>query len=466
MENSSATGDPNSTSRPAASDGHPPAVPSSPWAPPDATTPHGWSPGPDSWAPMPEGWDVPSHPAVGPAAFARPAADVFGSPAPSPLPAPPLTDLHPRSSRRHGAVVLAVVGALGGVVGGGVVAAVGAWRTSKTDVLSFGPNTSKLPRPTDVQGVLAKVEPGVVSIHTEEDRAGTGGQGSGAGTGMVLTSDGQILTNAHVVIGADHITVTLATGGPARIAIITAIDSEDDIALIKLQDGSGLPIVEFGPSTDLRVGDGVVAIGNALDLPGGPTVTEGIVSALGRPLQGDNGENLQNLIQTDAAINPGNSGGPLVNSAGQVVGMNTAVIQQADAGRTAQGLGFAIATDTMRPIIAQLRTGRASGALLGVSTQNLTAQVATRLGVKAAAGAVVQIVNPGSGAARAGLVPNDVVIRFNGQVIGSAGDLVAAVRATRPGDRVAVQWVRGSQPMTAEVTIGSRPPTAPVTTSP
>jgi S1-C subfamily serine protease len=355
--------------------------------------------------------------------------------------------------------VIAVVAALiGGLAGGGLVAAT---RSSKTTTVihqtEVGSNTSTFTKPADIQGVLAKVEPGVVTIHTEAFQAGSVGlQEVGAGTGMVLTSGGEVLTNAHVVTGAQHITVALPDDRQTHSAEPVAIDASDDIALVQIQGVSGLPTVSLGKSGDLRVGDAVLAVGDALDLPGGPTVTSGIVSALGRPLQGDNGEQLDNLIQTDAAINPGNSGGPLVNSSGLVVGMNTAVIQQAGAGSTAQNLGFAIAVDTIKPIIDELRTGHASKAFLGVSPEDNSSDIAQRYGISVNTGAILVQVSSGSAAAAVGLQPNDVIVTFNGKDITNAGDLVADVRAAKPGDKVDVEWVRGSQHMHATVTLGSK----------
>jgi S1-C subfamily serine protease len=304
--------------------------------------------------------------------------------------------------------------------------------------------------------VLARVEPAVVAIHTQSSSA-LGGTVEGAGTGMVLTPDGQVLTNAHVVSGADQIMVTLANQRVQQPADAVAVDTDDDIALIKIRGKvTGLPTVQLGSSGALRVGDEVLAIGNALDLPGGPTVTEGIVSALGRPLQGDSGQSLDNLIQTDAAINPGNSGGPLVNSSGQVVGMNTAVIQQAGVDATAQNLGFAIAVDTIKPILTQLRTGHASRAFLGVSTEDLTPAIAQRFGIAVTSGALVVDVSAGSAAADAGLQRGDVIVAFNGKPVTSAGDLVAGVRAATPGARVPIEWIRGTAHHSAQVTLGSR----------
>jgi S1-C subfamily serine protease len=385
-----------------------------------------------------------------------PPAPAWIAPAGSPSQPPPIGGGPP--PRRGGFAIAAVAALIGGLVGGGIVAAT---RTSKTTTVihqtTVGSNTSTFNKPTDIQGVLAKVEPAVVTIHTEAFQAGTTGlQEVGAGTGMVLTADGEVLTNAHVVSGAQHITVALPDDRQTHDADPIAIDSSDDIALIRIRGVSGLPTVALGNSAGLRVGDDVIAVGDALDLPGGPTVTSGIVSALGRPLQGDNGEQLDNLIQTDAAINPGNSGGPLVNSSGQVVGMNTAVIQQADAGRTAQNLGFAIAVDTIKPIVDELRTGHASKAFLGISSEDNTPDIAKRYGIAVTSGAILVQVQPGSAAAGVGMQAKDVVVKFAGKDIANAGDLVAAVRAAKPGDKVDIEWVRGSQHMHATITLGSK----------
>ena len=313
----------------------------------------------------------------------------------------------------------------------------------------------------NVGGVLARVEPGVVSIHTFRGTGATA-QPIGAGTGMILTPDGEILTNAHVTLAneatceiAPSVRVSLANSAEAKPATVVAVDCADDLALLRLTGASNLPTVQLGSSGALHVGDPLVAVGNALDLPGGPTVTTGIVSALGRPLEGGS-NSLFNLIQTDAAINPGNSGGPLVNSAGQVIGINTAVIQQADQGRAAQGLGFAIAIDTAKPILDQLRTGHASKAFLGVASADVTPAIAQRLGLGVTRGAIVQQVEPGSAAEQGGIQTGDVITRFAGKDVMSAGDLVAVVRGVKPGDKVMIEWNRKGKASSASVTLGSK----------
>jgi putative serine protease PepD len=192
------------------------------------------------------------------------------------------------------------------------------------------------------------------------------------------------------------------------------------------------------------VGDDVIAIGNALDLDGDFTVTRGIVSALNREIDAQDGTELSGLIQTDAAINPGNSGGPLVNAAGQVVGINTAVEGQA------QNIGFAIAIDTVKPKLERLRSGQNTAttprAYLGVSTQP-----------DVTAGATVVDVGPGTPAASAGLQVGDVIVALNGQQITDPDGLSTAIGAHKPGDRVTVTYLRGGTRRTAQVTLGTRP---------
>jgi S1-C subfamily serine protease len=373
-------------------------------------------------------------------------------------------------------VIAAVVG---GVVGGGIAVATRGTKTVDHIVTAPAPTPTTLPGGTgtspasvpsspailpagvlNIQAILAKVEPGVVSIHTYQGTGPTA-QPIGAGTGMIITPDGEVLTNAHVTLSnettcavAPSIRVTRNKTTAEVPAQVVAVDCGDDVALLRIPGVSGLPTVQLGTSASMRVGDPVVAIGNALDLPGGPTVTQGIISAIGRPLQGG-AEDLFNLIQTDAAINPGNSGGPLVNAAGQVIGMNTAVIDQANPGQSAQNLGFAIAVDTIKPLINQLQSGHASRAFLGVSTTDVTPDVANRLGLNVTQGAIVTQVQPGSTAANAGLQNNDVIIKFDGRAIANAGDLVTAIRARNPGDRVTIVVNRAGKNVTLNGVLGS-----------
>jgi S1-C subfamily serine protease len=205
----------------------------------------------------------------------------------------------------------------------------------------------------DVAAVVAKVEPAVVSIEAATNQGPF--SATSAGSGIILTSDGEVLTNAHVVEGASSIKVTVDGQSPARTAMLVGIDSGTDLALLKVSDASNLPTATIGRSADVAVGDDVVAIGNALALQGSPTVTRGIVSALDRSLDTGSGQ-LTGLIQTDASISSGNSGGPLVNAAGQVIGINSAAAASSQ-GTTAENIGFAIPVDKAMTVVEQLRAG-------------------------------------------------------------------------------------------------------------
>jgi len=256
---------------------------------------------------------------------------------------------------------VALVAALVGALAGGSLVAVFTSRAPQTIVREYFPTKGGKVQVGDVQSILAAVLPAVVSIDTSSFR-GVGDLGSyvqGAGTGMIIEPSGVILTNDHVIAGAQTVTVTLYGQVKRFSAKVIGADASKDIALVQIQGaGDSLPTVRFGNSNAARQGDGVLAIGNALALAGGPTVTEGIVSALNRSLTAstDDGttENLTGLIQTDAPINPGNSGGPLVNSSGQVVAMNTAVATSSQGNAPAQNVGFAIAVDEIRAIVAQI----------------------------------------------------------------------------------------------------------------
>jgi putative serine protease PepD len=206
---------------------------------------------------------------------------------------------------------------------------------------------------TDIAAVLARVEPSVVSIESRivAERGPFAESGTAAGSGIVISTDGIVLTNAHVIGGARQITVTVAGETNARTATVIASDSSRDMALLRVDDTDGLVAAPLGDGKSTNVGDSVVAIGNALALEGGPTVTSGIVSALDRSLATESGS-LSGLIQTDAAISSGNSGGPLVNTEGQVIGMNTAVATSSGT-VSASNIGFAISIDTIRSFIAQ-----------------------------------------------------------------------------------------------------------------
>jgi putative serine protease PepD len=277
-----------------------------------------------------------------------------GAPPPFMTDQPPTTPPQP-PRRRRGRIALALltVAVLAGSAGGLVTRALYPEPANTTTVVREA--SSQLANSSlDVGQVVAKVEPAVVSIQATSNQ-GSFFPSTSAGSGMILTSDGEVLTNAHVVSGASSITVTRGGQSQARAATLVGIDTNNDLALLKINGASNLPTVAIGKSSNVQVGDGVVAIGNALALEGGPTVTQGIISALNRSLGANSGE-MPGLIQTDAPISSGNSGGPLVNASGQVIGINTAVAASSQ-GTTASNIGFAIPIDKAMTIVQHLRAG-------------------------------------------------------------------------------------------------------------
>jgi len=422
--------------------------PPGPTSGPGLGGPGGWPPrppGPVPPGPVPSGsWVVPTAGAPAgtppPGAYAAGAAD-RGSPGPR----GPWTFL-------LGALIGAVVAAL---VAGGLVIATRDDGTDPNPRAPLARNTSVFAEPRDVQGVLQKVEPAVVVIRTggATDDFAAGELRGGEGTGFVISPDGYIVTNNHVIEGAGgRIEVTFLDGTEERARVVGRSPG-NDLAVLKVE-AHDLPVAELGDSNALQVGDQVLAIGNALALEGGPSVTQGIVSAKGRQITTENGETLFNLLQTDAAINRGNSGGPLVNSRGQVVGINTAI---APPDQT-QNVGFAIPISQARPVIDQLRQGRnVRIAFLGVETQTFTRAIANELDVDFTPGAVVRRVSAGSPARSAGIEAGDVIVKVGDVEVVSADDVAEGVRTHRPGDRVSVVVVRDGHRRTLTATLAERP---------
>lgn len=257
------------------------------------------------------------------------------------------------------------------------------------------------------------------------------------GSGFIISSDGYILTNAHVVDSADEVTVSLTDKREFKAKVIGS-DRRTDIALIKI-NATGLPRVIIGDPNQLRVGEWVAAIGAPFGFEN--SVTAGIVSAKGRSLPRDN---FVPFIQTDVAINPGNSGGPLFNLRGEVVGINSQIYSRTGG---FMGLSFAIPIDVALDVSNQLRaTGKVSRGWLGVAIQEVTKQLAESFGLPQATGALIASIEPNSPADKAGLEVSDVVLRFNDKSIASANDLPRIVAATKPGSRVSMQvWRKGAQ---------------------
>jgi len=311
---------------------------------------------------------------------------------------------------------------------------------------------SALPHITDV---VESVKPAVASIIV-----GTVGYNiflqpvpqEQAGSGVIIEDSGYIVTNNHVVEGAESITVTIPDGRSFD-ATIVGTDPLTDLAVIQI-DGDDLPTVSFGESSTLAVGEWVVAIGNALGLPGGPTVTVGVVSALGRTIQEQSGVTLYDVIQTDAAINPGNSGGPLINLQGEVVGINTAKVTAVEV----SGVGFAISSNTARMVVQEIKEkGYVSRPYLGITIMTVTPSIARSYDLATNEGALITRLVTGSPADEAGLSPADVIIRFDGQRIITADDLVLAIRAHEIGDEVEITYIHDSSENTTSATLIERP---------
>ena len=310
----------------------------------------------------------------------------------------------------------------------------------------------------DVSAVLTAVQDAVVAINVQQ--AFGGGLARGAGTGMVIEPDGLVLTNNHVVQGATSISVTLADGRDVGADLVGSIRS-NDVALIQLRGVDDLDTVVFGSSSDARVGDPVVAIGNALGLGGTPSVTVGIVSALARELTAENGIALEELIQTDAAIYQGNSGGPLLNAQGEVIGVNTAIARGPE-GVGTENLGFALPIDQLKPLIDELKRGGGEvrgGAFLGVRTTDIDdvqPAIRERLRIESETGAFVAEVVPGSAADDGGIEPGDVILEINGLDISSAADVGEVITELEPGDDVEITLEREGDEQTLTITLGSR----------
>ncbi|MEO5680221.1 MAG: trypsin-like peptidase domain-containing protein [Acidimicrobiales bacterium] len=369
----------------------------------------------------------------------------------------------PGGAKSRAWVWVAGVAALAGaLIGGGVVAAVDSkGAETQPTPTTIPPSRSTTPRPPgagtlpgpamSVKDVLAKVEPAVVTVQQRS------GGGTSNGTGVIISADGEVVTNAHVVAGRGQISVTLFNETKARNATLVGSDANNDLALLKVDGTSGLPTASFGDSDAAAVGDAVIAIGNALALVGGPTVTTGIISAKGRTLG-----NLDGLLQTDAAINPGNSGGPLVDTTGQVIGINTAVLRDpSGSGAGAEGIGFAIAANTIKPIVDELRKAgggpiRTSGAFLGVGTVTLTPDIATRLSLSVDRGAIVQNVEPASGADKAGVQVNDVIVGLDGGPVVSVADISRVIRSKKPGDKLKIDLVRDGKRQSVQADLGQK----------
>lgn len=414
-----------------------------------------------------------------PPAYAYP---TFGSSAPPPPP-PALPwgfagetswqPLPPRASRGRRALAAGLVSLFVVGIGAGVAAArltaspsssssgIALIPTSPTGGVGSGsgngtgttPSTSA---PTDTSGVAAKVTPGIANINVT-----LGGNGAAAGTGMVITSTGEVLTNNHVIDGETSVSVELPSAGRTYSAHVLGYDLPDDVALVQIDGGGTFTTVSIGNSSSVSVGDAVVALGNALGRNGAPAVTTGNVTALNQTITasdqtGQDVETVSGLIQVDAQIQPGDSGGPLVTSSGTVIGMDTAA--ESAGGRSSQQtstVAYAIPINKAMQVIRQIQSGQSTSsvhvgntrALLGVETQD------------GQNGAQVVLVQGGSPAAGAGISVGSIITALNGSAVGTNLALRNAIVAHNPGASVSVTWTdTAGNSHTATVTLASGPP--------
>jgi len=305
------------------------------------------------------------------------------------------------------------------------------------------------------QELVAEVAPAVVSIVTESVSYNWFWQAvpqTGAGSGIIISSDGYIVTNNHVVEGAQKVTVTLSDVS-AFTATVVGTDAQTDLAVVKI-DATNLSYLHFLSDSleQLSVLDPVVAVGNALTLPGGPTWTTGVVSNLGRSIEENNGVLLNDIIQTDAAINAGNSGGPLLNTAGQVVGINVAIASNAE------NIGFAISTDTAIPVVQSIITeGKVVRPWLGVSVTTITSTIQQYYNLSVKTGAFIVSVTSDSPADKAGLTAGDVITKIDSKSISTTEELLSDVRSHQTGDQVEIVYYRGDVQKVVNVTLEDSP---------
>jgi|688.fasta_scaffold280927_1 putative serine protease PepD len=357
------------------------------------------------------------------------------------------TEPTPRRKGRLGSLALAlVVGLFGGFIGGAFADGVtdGSTETGGGPVVTAAKVDQAKVGNTSVAKAAAVISPSVVTVDS------LGNDGESIGTGIIISSDGDVVTNAHVVEDSTEVRVVLNGETEPRKARVLAADAGNDLALVRIENVTGLTAATFADPASLAVGDQVVAVGYALDLDGGASVTSGIISALNRTMQNEDGA-LNALIQTDAAISSGNSGGPLINMEGHVVGINTAVYRSTDTS-AANNIGFAISVGEVKRVIEVLRTEaagekRAQG-YLGIALSDRT---------DGGVGAVVSEVASDSPAENAGLKVRDIILQVNDQPITGQGALIGTIRDATPGDEVEIVLERDGERITVKATLVARP---------
>jgi len=395
----------------------------------------------------------------------QPEYSVAPPPPTGPAVAPPAQP-HDAGMRLIAGVVTAVVLATGGgvAIGWNLARAIGNRSVqSSAQVHTVAPQT---PSPgSSTQNAAAKVIPAVVDINTVIQT--TNSSAEAAGTGLILDSTGDVLTNNHVVDGSISIKVSIQGRSGTYTADVVGVDPADDIAVIHIENVSGLPTVSISDSSGVQVGDAVYAIGNALGLGGSPRVTQGQVTALDQTItasdNGSDAETLNGMIEMDAEISPGDSGGALANAAGQVVGIITA--GSATSFRTTKStVGYAIPSNTAVNIANKILASQAGNGIfigpvgfLGVSVQDIDAEIAAQLGLNVGSGVLVRGVQSGSPAEQAGIASGSVITAIDGTAISSVKGLGDALHQHKPGDQVKVAWYANGSSRTATVTLIAGP---------
>jgi S1-C subfamily serine protease len=381
-----------------------------------------------------------------------------------------------------------VSGALGGLIAvviGAILIATGAIDTgdTKTVVRQSAGSTPVSVTPdggqsgSAVHDIYKRVGPGVAYIEATVNDAGSslfggGGSGKATGSGFALDRSGDILTNAHVVEGAGPGDVTVRFGDQDPVdAKVVGRDPSTDLAVLRIDPSkTKITPLPLGDSNKVEVGDQTIAIGNPFGLDN--TVTTGIISAVQRSIDAPNGFSIDHVLQTDASINPGNSGGPLLDSRGRVIGVNAQIATGGSNGSV--GIGFAIPINTAKQVAPQLaKSGKIQHAFIGVTTAPVTPQTARDLNLPAEHGALVQAVNPGSPAAKAGLqaghtdtsgglkAGGDLIVEVAGKQIREPQDVATAIGAKKPGDTITIKLYRRNDLKTVSLTLGNRPSKAP-----
>ncbi len=381
---------------------------------------------------------------------------------------------------------------LSAVIGGAVVAAVllvlGIGETTKTTTviqqspLGGSEDTAATQSGLTAREIYKRDAPGVVNVRAQIvqqvnspfDPFGQGQQGVATGSGFVLDQSGHILTNAHVIEGASRVSVQFEDNKTVE-AKVEGKDTSTDIALLKVdKKGLDLKPLELGNSKSVQVGDPTIAIGNPFGLD--RTLTTGVVSALQRKISAPNGYSISNVIQTDAAINPGNSGGPLIDATGRVIGINSQIATGGSGGGNV-GIGFAVPINTAKQIVPQLKdSGSVKRAYLGITGQTIDRSL-DRLNLSTTSGVLVQTVQAGSPAAKAGLrggdasatldgselrLGGDVIKKIDGKNVRTMDQVVSTVGSKKPGETVTIEYLRGGKTKTAQVKLAQRPSESPV----